>query len=399
MKTYPYWRLASMIKTSHCAAPKRLAGLVLFTLFVLAWFPSSVLAVTATPPPCNETFSFSGYRGINLSLHTNPTLQDFEKIASWGANLVRLVIHADPTKPQYRNFYNTDLSTIKDGAFTKLDQIIGFAAKTHIKVVIDLHTAPGSDDGSLWTNYRYWDAFERLWAFIAERYKDNPTIVGFDLLNEPTLATVKSSAVVRLAMQQGHWTFPADWRETPRDYFALMTRVARTINRISPTKAIIIEGVGLWGNPVNFTWMEPIDACNVVYSFHMYVPHKFTHAGSGNISRDVSYDRPRQRPSILASIEPVVRFARKYQVPVFVGEFGLNYFNEGRGASAWLDDVVGIFESNGWSWSYWTYSIDFRNPEFLMTGTSLVRNQSTERLTTLKKYWLKNKIQKPANRP
>ena len=388
-----------MMKPSLCAALKRLAGLVLSTLLVLAWSPSSVLAVMATPSSCNESFSFSGYRGINLSLHTNPTLQDFEKIASWGANLVRLVIHADPTKPQYRDYYNTDLSTIQGGAFAKLDQVLGFAARTHIRVVIDLHTAPGSDDGSLWTSYRHWDAFERLWAFLAERYKDDPTIVGFDLLNEPTLVTVNSSAVGRLAMQQGNWTFPADWRETPRDYFALMTRVARTIHRISPTKAIIVEGVGLWGNPVNFTWMEPIDACNVVYSFHMYVPHKFTHAGSGNNRRDVSYDRARQRPGILASVEPVVGFAKKYQVPVFVGEFGLNYFNEGRGASAWLDDVLEIFESNGWSWSYWTYSIDFRNPEIRMVGNSMTRNQETERLKTLKKFWLNNKPAATANQP
>jgi aryl-phospho-beta-D-glucosidase BglC (GH1 family) len=370
---------------------------IFLAIFSLAFFPSSGLAITETALTCNEISTFSGYRGINISFHTNPKIHDLEKISLWGANVVRLVIHADPAMPQYRDFFDKGLLTINEAAFKKVDEVIEFAAKNKLKIIIDLHTAPGVKSGNLWTDFKYWEALEKLWAFFADRYKNNPTVVGYDLLNEPNLVTSDLSPIERLSLQQGHWRVPNDWRGTPRDYFALMTRIARIVNRISPAKIIIVEGVGLWGNPINFNWMEPIDACNVVYSFHMYVPHKFTHSGSGNNSRNIAYDSNKQRQSIVASIEPVARFAKKFNVPIFVGEFGLNYYNEGRGASEWLDDVLGIFESNGWSWTYWTYSIDFRNPEILIEGNKFTRNLNTERLDTLRKFWKKNKVPLPAN--
>jgi transposase InsO family protein len=83
-------------------------------------------------------------------------------------------------------------------------------------------------------------------------------------------------------------------------------------------------------------------------------------------------------------------------VPIFIGELGLTYHNEGRGASEWLHDVLGFFEQKGWPWTYWTYSIDFRSPEVLFVGEKTKLSQDTERLTTLKTYWDRNKRAEPA---
>jgi aryl-phospho-beta-D-glucosidase BglC (GH1 family) len=368
--------------------------LCLFLISITGLFP--VKQSEAYGSKCDTAvFKFSNLRGINLSLHTNPSSTDFKKLSSWGVNLLRIVVHADPDMPQYRDFFQNDLTQFNEDSFQSIDNVIKLAGQNDIKVIIDMHTVPGVKTGKLWQDYKYWDSFELLWVHLAVRYKNNPSVIGYDLLNEPNLVILNIPITGRLLLRSGRWSFPEEWRGTPRDYFALMTRISKAINRIDP-KAIIVEGVGLWGHPVNFNWMEPIDACNVVYSFHMYVPHNFTHAGKNNKSQNVQYVSGKQRQRIISAMEPVVQFAEKHSVPIFIGELGLTYHNEGRGASEWLHDVLGFFEQKGWPWTYWTYSIDFRSPEVLFVGEKTKLSQDTERLTTLKTYWDRNKRAEPA---
>jgi aryl-phospho-beta-D-glucosidase BglC (GH1 family) len=329
-------------------------------------------------------------RGINISFHTNPNNGDFVKLASWGVNMVRLVIHADPAMPQYRNFLQKDMGRFNEDALLRLDKTIALAWKNGIQVIIDFHTAPGVKTGKLWQDYKYWDALESLWIQLATRYKSNPSVIGYDLLNEPNLVISNLSPAERRPLNSGKWSIPDNWRNTPRDYFGLMARVAKSINRIDDKKMVIVEGVGLWGNPVNFNWMEPIDACNVFYSFHMYIPHNFTDAGKNNNVKFIEYSGEKQYRTIVNSMKPVLEFAEKYHAQIFVGEFGLNYYNDGRGASQWLNDVLVFFEKNRWPWAYWTYSIPYRNPETTLVDGKEEIGADTERLKALKYFWSRN---------
>lgn len=368
---------------------KVVQAFVVLIIFLFAWVDLS-FGANAKFPDCPDRTIMARYRGINVSFHTNPTRDDFEKLSTWNVNLIRLVLHTDPKVPQYRGFFEDDSSGFRDEAFLALDRTINLASVHGIKVLIDMHTAPGVTNGELWEDYAFWEKFEALWTFIAERYKGNPSVIGYDLLNEPNLVIANFPPAKRRLLGRGEWSFPDEWRGTPRDYFALMTRVSQAINRIDPKMSIVVEGVGLWGNPINFNWMEIIDACNVVYSFHFYVPHKFTHAGRGKNSPALRYDPQKDQKRILAALKPVEEFSQKYGVPIFVGEFGLNYHNEERGAKEWLEDVLGFFEQKGWSWTYWTYSIDFRNPEVILQGSEKKLSQATDRLSVLKSYWDRN---------
>ena len=210
-------------------------------------------------------------------------------------------------------------------------------------------------------------------------------------MNEPTVAMKGLSGIERRLMRSGSWTFPEKWKNTPRDYFMLMERVGQAINKIDPGKVVIVAGVGSMGHPMNFRWMRPVEVQNVVYTFHMYVPHAFADAGKRG-KAVVRYGSTGDREEVLDAMAPVREFAKKYNARIFIGELGLSYFSEGVGASAWLKDVLGYLEDNGWSWTYWTYSIDFRNPEMsAKKDGSLERREDTERLRVLKSYWAKNR--------
>ena len=167
-----------------------------------------------------------------------------------------------------------------------------------------------------------------------------------------------------------------------------MERIGTAINDVSSDKMVIVEGVGLWGHPNNFLWMRPVKARNIVYSFHMYVPHAFTDSGKKGRAAGRKYDSAGGRAQVAAAMAPVEAFSRKHDAKVYVGELGLSYATEGNGAGDWLRDVLGFLGQRGWGWAYWTYSLPFRNPEVILSpdGTLEPRGDS-ERLRVLKDYW------------
>lgn len=49
------------------------------------------------------------------------------------------------------------------------------------------------------------------------------------------------------------------------------------------------------------------------------------------------------------------RVSRKRQVPVYLGEFGINYRQGFFGEDGWLKDMLACCREYGFHWTYWTY--------------------------------------------
>jgi endoglucanase len=344
--------------------------------------------------------SLFGYRGINISLNHDPKPEDLAKIKNWGANLIRFVLNTDPkteTPAQYDgkkgSVFNADNKTLSPEYLARIDAVVAMAKENGIKVIIDMHTFPGHADGLVWGNKQYWDELVEIWKDIAVHFKDNDTVLGFDPVNEPNILDSLKPGVdpsrveVAKQMTAGEWTFPKEWRNTPRDYYQLMMTIATSVNAIDPSKMIFVEGFGLLGNPVNYHWMEPISAKNIVYSFHFYVPHNFSHNGiNGSKVSDASYASAK-KGRLEDAISPVLAFAKAHQATFFVGEIGLSPYTEGHGAGAWLTDAIGMFEANQWPWAYWAYSFPTMSPEYGVVDGKIVNVGTGERMQTLKKFW------------
>jgi hypothetical protein len=104
-------------------------------------------------------------------------LADYQRIAGWGANVVRL--------PLAQSFWLADSKYYDAGYRARVDQNVAWANTAGLDVILDLHR---SDRGDPTT----WPAAERmadtrsieLWAEVAARYRDNPRVL-FELYNEP----------------------------------------------------------------------------------------------------------------------------------------------------------------------------------------------------------------------
>ena len=111
------------------------------------------------------------------------TQQDIHFIKQCGFNSIRVPLH-------YK-FFETDTSE----GFTLLDHVIQWAGQENLYVILDLHAAPGGQtgkniddsDGYPWL---FSDASAQqhtiaIWQRLARHYRNNSTVLGYDLLNEP----------------------------------------------------------------------------------------------------------------------------------------------------------------------------------------------------------------------
>ncbi|MFO7975939.1 MAG: cellulase family glycosylhydrolase [Candidatus Hydrogenedentota bacterium] len=139
------------------------------------------------------------------------------------------------------------------------------------------------------------------------------------------------------------------WRE-------IATRVTNAIREIDPGKPVLFEP-GPWGSPTGFDRLVPLKVDRVIYGFHMYMPHAFTHQGVRQTPVGIRYpgkiggefwDKERLREAML----PAIDFQRTFNVHIHVGEFSAIRWAPDNSAYRYLRDVIELFEEYGWDWTY-----------------------------------------------
>jgi hypothetical protein len=115
---------------------------------------------------------------------------DAALLAEMGMNCVRIPVN-------YRHFESDERPMeIIDAGFRHLDRVIGLLGEHGIYSVIDLHALPGSQNqhwhsdnpthvASFWRHRHFQDRVVHLWEYMADRYKDNPWVAGYNPVNEP----------------------------------------------------------------------------------------------------------------------------------------------------------------------------------------------------------------------
>lgn len=289
----------------------------------------------ANPPP-----AFTGHEGIpRLRGVMSPNAfkeDDFKTLSEWNVNLVRWQIN--------RNWgakgTETDLEDYDkwiDSKMTELDSALKAAQSHGIKLVIDLHTPPGGrlEDMSMRMFYekKYQDHFVKVWETFAKRYKGNPAVWGYDLVNEP----VENKPA---APGQG--------------FLETQVRAAKAIRLVDSQTPIIFES-DAFDSPDTYATLMPVDVPRVIYQVHMYSPGEFTHQGVYNSVTNIRYPgtisgRPWTKETLRTTLAPVREFQLAYNVQIYAGEFSAVRWAPG--ADQYLKDCAEIFEEYGWDWSY-----------------------------------------------
>ena len=272
-------------------------------------------------------------REFDIAFRDNFIVEDdFRRIAELGLNCVRVPFHYGLIeKTPYR--YGTE-------GLAVLDRVVAWAKRFRLWVILDLHAACGSQNhdwhsdsrgkAGLWASPAFQQRTLALWAFLAGRYKDDPTVAGYDLLNE---------AVV------------SDARQLTDFYRKLIAG----IRKVDPHHLIFVEG-NSWAT--DLSCLDPLTDQNLVYSVHAYEPLDFTF----NFVPSLRYPLKQRKPGASFTKKSLRRilsryhdFAESRQRPLLVGEFGVNYRDGLYGEDVWLEDILDVFHEFKFHWTYWTY--------------------------------------------
>jgi endoglucanase len=288
-------------------------------------------------------------------LKNHTTRADIDAMKSWGFNSVRLPMHFNlytlPVDKEPVAGQNTWL----EKGFAITDSLLAWCKANQMYLILDLHAAPGGQgndlnisdrDGSkpsLWESEAHQQKTIALWRKLAERYKDEPWIAAYDLINEP------------------NWGF-----EDPNDKNGLkekgnmplkklMADITKAIREVDQKHIIIIEGNG-WGN--NYNGILPPWDKNMVLSFHKYW----------------NYNNEQ-------SIAHILRFREQYQVPVWLGETGEN-------SNVWFTEAIRLLETHNIGWAWWPLKkIGTNNPLEVLMNEGYVKTVE---------YWNDPKKEKPS---
>lgn len=288
-------------------------------------------------------------RGINLGNWLNPEgyMFRFQNVSSFRLidNTIKELIGADEARQFWKSFrdnyitkedilfisstglnhirvpFNFKLFLVEDHpeiwleeGFKRLDELIKWCKEENLYVVLDLHAAPGGQTGdNIDDSWSYPFLFEdeqaqkttiALWKKLADRYKDETIVIGYDLLNEPIPHYRENKEELNLLLEP------------------LYKKITKEIREVDSNHIIFIGGAQ-WNT--NFTMFgKPFDD-KLVYTFHKY-----------------------WMPPVQEQIQDYVNFSYEHNVPMWLGESGEN-------EDAWIDSFRVLLESNNIGWCFWPY--------------------------------------------
>jgi len=283
-------------------------------------------------------------------LDNHTTKADIDAMARWGFNSIRLPMHYGLyTLPVEQEPVKGQQTWLEEG-FRRTDELLAWAKANDVYLILDLHAAPGGqgndinisdrDPGkkSLWDEPANQEKMIALWRRLAERYKDEPYIGAYDIINEPNWGF--ADAADRNGCKE---TANAPLRD-------LLVRTTAAIREVDKRHIVIVEG-NCWGNNYAGVFEGGVWDNNLVVSFHKY------------------WDAT--TPDTLSK---VLALRDRYQVPVWLGESGEN-------SNDWFARAIELVEGQGIGWSWWPLKkIRYNNP------LQIVPNDGYRRLLA---YWSK----------
>jgi cysteinyl-tRNA synthetase len=287
------------------------------------------------------------------------TLRDVYELAASGANLINA---------SYPGVFAVNPPHALDPvAVAYLDNLIAWAEEIGIYVVIHFRTGPGRNeaaihrlrgaDMSIWTDPTAQEGWLAMWQYVADRYGNSPVVIGYNLLVEP-LANLTVDPDQELEPEQ----VQAQLEGTPADWNMLAKRITAAIREVDSDTPILVDSMN-WASAQWFSVLEPTGDPRTIYSFHTYDPDVYTNQEQGQQEIHYPDEVEDYGETIIFDIawldenlQPVVDFAERHDVPIYVGEFGAMRWVPG--AADFIRDQTSLFEKYGWNYAYYVWRGD-----------------------------------------
>lgn len=305
-----------------------------------------------------QVYDSAGY--TKKHFQTWITADDITLIKSAGFDHVRLSVNPQPI-----------MDAEAGGGYAEylgsLDAAVKMALDAGLAVELDMH--PESEFKSHFSDNDFVERFTDFWRNLARHYSSwDANRLLFEIVDEPEL-------------------------QDPYRWAGIQAKLVAAIRQAAPQHTIIATGAS-WNNEGDLLTLEPVRDPNVIYVFHYYEPHIFTHQGATWGSyywrwvKDLHYPSSPENAARVAESLPeavdrlyVIRYgqdhwdaarieaeinqaadwAQRNGVPLICNEFGV--YREGGARSedrvAWIRDVRTALERHNIGWAMWDYAGNF----------------------------------------
>ena len=241
-------------------------------------------------------------------LNSYITYEDIRYLKLLGMNSIRIPFH-------YKLFTNEEYLGGRgiERGFALMDRVINWCRQEKLYVILDMHCAPGGQTGDniddswgtpfLFENEESQQQTIDTWKIIARHYRNEPSVMGYDLLNEPIATYFDSS-------RYNHFLEP------------LYKKITAAIRKVD-SNHILFFGGAQWDS--NFKiFGKPFDSKSV-YTFHKY-----------------------WTATTKKVIQQYIDYSNTYNVPIYCGETGEN-------TDEWVQQFRELLDQQHIGWHYWPY--------------------------------------------
>ncbi|MDL1883294.1 glycoside hydrolase family 5 protein [Anaerolineae bacterium CFX8] len=243
-----------------------------------------------------------------------------------------------------------------------------------LAVMVDLHSTSLEDSNN--SNYSasledpaFVDTFVQFWrSFAAHLSARDPEWVFLELMNEPV------------------------FYDSPELWPPIQARTLAAVRESAPEHTIILTGAR-WSNVDTFIELTPTDDTNIIYNFHFYEPHPFTHQGADWSDDSVMPLRNVPYPADPQAVQALVDSAESETVRETLRAYGEEYWDAAKIAeriqlaadwgarhnvrlicnefgvfspyappddrAQWIEDVRTNLERHGIGWAVWEFDGSF----------------------------------------
>lgn len=326
-----------------------------------------------------EVNNFKIHRGTNVSHWLSQSTQrgpardlhiqeeDFANLRAMGFDFVRIPID----EVQFWDEQGNKLPH----AWELLNNAISWSVKHELRVILDLHIIRShyfnavneglADANVLFTSEKAQQDLINMWYQLSEAYKGySNDSLAYEFMNEP------------VADEHEQWNL-------------LIAKVHKALRKIEPQRTLVI-GSNLWQGYQTMKYLRiPENDKNIVLSFHYYNPHLLTHYGAwftplgkykgklnypGVMVSQEDYDAAPEeikaelkqyteinwnREKIAEDFRDAIAVAKKYNLQLFCGEWGVYEPVDRELAYKWTADMLSVFNEFNIAWATWCYDADF----------------------------------------
>ena len=316
---------------------------------------------------------------------------DFARLDSLGFDFVRLPI--DEVQ-----FWDEEGNKLPE-AWELMTNAINWAEKHHLRTIVDLHIIRShyfnavnegqADANTLFTSEKSQQDLIDMWYQLSDVLKGySVDSVAYEFMNEPVAEDhLKGYSVDSVAYEFMNEPVAEDHEQ----WNQLIAKVHKALREREPQRTLVI-GSNMWQGYETMKYLKvPEGDKNIILSFHYYNPMILTHYGAwwtpiGKYTGKVNYPgvlvskedyeaasdtvkalidenhyttQEWNIDKIRADFKDAIEAAKKYDLQLFCGEWGVYEPVDRELAYKWTKDMLTVFKENNIAWTTWCYDADF----------------------------------------